>query len=106
MIFSAITVESLQLAGVSVMVVFAILVALVLILGIFSLVAGRKEKKAPATQSPATAATPIAYADEKEKAAIAVALYLHEQERNSLQNQVLTLTHRNKWWTSELNPRL
>ena len=103
----AITIEALQLAGVSIVVVFAILIALVILLEVFSMVANKKTKVETAPKSiQAQAATPVADADEDEKAAIAVALYLYEKEKNSLENQVLTLTYHNKVWNSQLNPRL
>ena len=103
----AITIEALQLAGVSIVVVFAILIALVILLELFSMVANKEAKVETAPKSiQAQAATPVADADEDEKAAIAVALYLYEKEKNSLENQVLTLTYHNKVWNSQLNPRL
>ena len=103
----AITIEALQLAGVSIVVVFAILIALVILLELFSMVANKKTKAETAPKSiQAQAATPVADADEEEKVAIAVALYLYEKEKNSLENQVLTLTYHNKVWNSQLNPRL
>ena len=103
----AITIEALQLAGVSIVVVFAILVALVVLLEIFSMVANKKPKENTAPKNTQASATiPVADADEEEKAAIAVALYLYEKEKNSLENQVLTLTYHNKVWNSQLNPRL
>ena len=103
----AITIEALQLAGVSIVVVFAILIALVILMELFSMVANKKTKAETSPKSiQAQAATPVADADEEEKAAIAVALYLYEKEKNSLENQVLTLTYHNKVWNSQLNPRL
>lgn len=105
----AITIESWQLAGVSVGVVFGILVALVFILEIFTLVAKKSESRASAVKKTSTQNAQeksLADASEKDKAAVAMALYLYTEEELSTEISVLTITYHEHAWSAELNPRL
>lgn len=105
----AITIETWQLAGVSVAVVFSILVALVFILEIFTLIATKTAKKARTvkdTHVQYKQAKSFANASEEDKAAVAMALYLYEEEQKHLESRVLTITYSSQAWSSELNPRL
>ncbi|MDE5560840.1 MAG: OadG family protein [Bacteroidaceae bacterium] len=104
-----ITPESWQLAGVSIAVVFGILVVLVWILNIFTVVARNTAKKARTvnvTLAQHKQAKTFANASDEDKAAVAMALYLYEQERKNRESRVLTITHKSQAWSAELNPRL
>lgn len=105
----AITAETWQLAGVSVSVVFGILVALVFILEVFTLVAVKTAKQARVvkdTHVQYKQAKSFANASQEDKAAVAMALYLYSEEQKHLESRVLTITHSSEAWSSELNPRL
>mgnify|MGYP002513902990 CR=1 FL=1 len=106
----AITIQTLQLAGISIAVVFVILVALVLVLGIFSLVATKAVAKKPAmaknVKEEYNNAKTLANASLDDKAAVAVALYLYEQEVMNQESGILTITHNDHSWSSQLNTRL
>lgn len=105
----AITIESWQLAGVSVGVVFGILVSLVFILEIFTLVAKKSESRVSAVKKTSTQNAQeksLADASEKDKAAVAMALYLYTEEELSTEISVLTITYHEHAWSAELNPRL
>ena len=105
-----ITIQTLQLAGISIAVVFVILVALVLVLGIFSLVATKAVAKKPVQTKDIKAeynnAKTLANASLDDKAAVAVALYLYEQEVMNQESGILTITHNDHSWSSQLNTRL
>ena len=106
----AITIQTLQLAGISIVVVFAILVALVWILGIFSLVATKAVAKKPAmaknVKEEYNNAKTLANASLEDKAAVALALYLYEQDEMNQESGILTITHHDHSWSSQLNTRL
>jgi Na+-transporting methylmalonyl-CoA/oxaloacetate decarboxylase gamma subunit len=106
----AITIQTLQLAGISIVVVFAILVALVLVLGIFSLVATKAVAKKPVQtkdiKAEYTNAKTLANASLEDKAAVALALYLYEQDEMNQESGILTITHHDHSWSSQLNTRL
>ena len=55
---------------------------------------------------PADQAKTFANASDEDKAAVAMALYLYEEEKKNLESRVLTITHTSQAWTSQLNPRL
>ncbi len=80
------------LAGISVLVVFSILLILVLILGIFTAIA----KKAKSFEK----------ASEEDKAAVATALYLYFEEMDNRESRVLTIVPYPSAWGAQLNPRL
>lgn len=107
--FLAITIETWTLAGISIAVVFAILVVLVWILNIFSFVATKAVIKKPAKKdikAEYNNAKTLANASLDDKAAVAVALYLYEQEVMNQESGILTITHNDHSWSSQLNTRL
>ena len=85
------------LAGISVLVVFSILLILVLILGIFTAIA----KKTTALE-----AKSFEKASEEDKAAVATALYLYFEEMDNRESRVLTIVPYPSAWGAQLNPRL
>ena len=94
------------LAGISVATVFAILLILVAILGIFSKVAQSTSGKAT-KQAVASNPKPVASASEDDKAAVAMALYLYFEEMNNSESHKLTIVPTpNSAWGARLNPRL
>lgn len=102
--------ETWMLAGVSVGVVFAILLTLVLVLQIFSIIASTTNKVAPkaaAKIAEPVKAQPVANASEDEKAAIAAALYLYFNNAHDEESGILTI-HREDHpaWHAELNETL
>ena len=108
--FLAITIETWALAGISIAVVFAILVVLVWILNIFSFVATKAVIKKPSKKKDIKAeynnAKTLANASLDDKAAVAVALYLYEQDQMEQESGILTITHNDHSWSSQLNTRL
>ena len=97
------------LAGISILVVFSILIILVLILGIFTAVAKKTTAKAKAVKTTietSLEAKTFEKASEEDKAAVAMALYLYFQEKNNRENRVLTIVPYNSAWGAQLNPRL
>ena len=107
--FLAITFETWALAGISIVVVFVILVILVWILNIFSYVATKALIKKPAKKdikAEYNNAKTLANASLDDKAAVAVALYLYEQEVMNQESGILTITHNDHSWSSQLNTRL
>lgn len=95
------------LAGISILVVFAILVILVAILNIFSLVSQKKTTKETKAVKGSTEQTKsLEKASEEDKAAVATALYLYFQEINNSESRVLTISPYNSAWGAQLNPRL
>lgn len=104
-----ITTDTWYLAGVSVGVVFVILIVLVLILNIFTLVAKKTASKArniQETHAQYKQAKNFANASDEDKAAVAMALYLYEEEEKNMESRVLTITHTSQAWSAQLNPRL
>ena len=107
--FLALTIDSAWLALTCVGVVFAILVVLVVILQVFTLVAKNTATKASSAKvayNQQKQAKTFANASDEDKAAVAMALYLYEEEKKNLESRVLTITHTSQTWTSQLNPRL
>lgn len=98
------------LAGVSILVVFAILVILVAILGIFTAVAMKTTDKVSdvkAEYKENKQAKAIEKADDKDKAAVVMALYLYFNEYENRENRILTIKpNPNSAWGARLNPRL
>lgn len=95
------------MAGISVGVVFTILLLLVCVLVIFSYVAQGKQVK-PATPAPAA---PVAKSSHNgsaaDEAAVAMAVYLYMNGRHDEESGILTI-HVNDYslWHEELNERL
>ena len=97
------------LAGISVLVVFSILVILVAILSIFTAVAKKTTEKAKAVKTTidtSKQAKTFEKASEEDKAAVAMALYLYFEEKNNRENRVLTIVPYASAWGAQLNPRL
>ena len=97
------------LAGISVLVVFSILLILVLILGIFTAVAKKTTAKAKAVKSTISSsleAKSFEKASDEDKAAVATALYLYINERDNRESRVLTIVPYPSAWGAQLNPRL
>ena len=97
------------LAGISVLVVFSILVILVAILNIFTVVAKKTTEKAKAVKTTietSLEAKTFEKASDEDKAAVATALYLYFEEKDNRENRVLTIVPYNSAWGAQLNPRL
>jgi len=93
------------MAGISVGVVFSILLVLVLVLTVFSLVVGSEKKEKPATL--AAAPQTVAKSSDADEAAVATAVYLYLNGRHDEESGVLTIqVNRNSLWHKELNDRL
>ena len=94
------------MAGISVGVVFSILVILVLVLMAFSYVAQDKAQKPVAAAAPAAlkSTKKVSKADE---AAVAMAVYLYMNGRHDEESGVLTIhVNEHSLWHEELNERL
>ena len=97
------------LAGLSILVVFAILVILVAILNVFTIVAKKTTAKAKAVKSSISSsleAKSFEKASEEDKAAVATALYLYFEEMDNRESRVLTIVPYPSAWGAQLNPRL
>ena len=97
--------QAWTMAGIGPGVVFAILLLLVCILGVFSYVAQGK-KITPAVSSPTIqkSAPKVSAADE---AAVAMAVYLYLNGRHDDESGVLTIhVNEHSLWHEELNERL
>ncbi|MBQ6192763.1 MAG: OadG family protein [Bacteroidaceae bacterium] len=97
------------LAGISVLVVFTILLILVLILGIFTAIAKKttaKVKTVKSTIETSLEAKSFEKASDEDKAAVAMALYLYFNERDNRESRVLTIVPYPSAWGATLNPRL
>lgn len=95
-----ITADTWLLAGISIATVFCILIILVVVLQLFGLM-GEKKGTVAASLSKAQ---PVASASEEEQAAVAVALYLYQNDAHDQESGVLTLRETSSYWHSELNP--
>ena len=97
------------LAGISVLVVFSILLILVLILGIFTAIAKKTTAKVKTVKSiieTSLEAKSFEKASDEDKAAVAMALYLYFNERDNRESRVLTIVPYPSAWGATLNPRL
>ena len=97
------------LAGISILVVFSILIILVLILGIFTAIAKKTTAKAKAVKTSietSLEAKSFEKASEEDKVAVATALYLYFNERDNRESRVLTIVPYPSAWGATLNPRL
>lgn len=97
--------QAWTMAGISVGVVFTILVLLVLVLMVFSVVAqGKTEKPAVAAPAAPKSSKKVSKADE---AAVAMAVYLYMNGRHDEESGVLTIkVSEHSLWHGELNERL
>ena len=97
------------MAGISVLVVFSILLILVFILGIFTAIAKKTTAKVKAVKSTLDSsleAKSFEKASDEDKAAVATALYLYFNERDNRESRVLTIVPYPSAWGAQLNPRL
>ena len=110
-----VTTESWEMAGISIAVVFAILVVLVLVLYIFSWINGAitlqrtphvlEVNDAPA--KPLAAGKPADAAEEEKLAAVAVAVHLFLSRAHDDESGVLTINPTpSTGWHAVLNPRM
>ena len=97
------------LAGLSILVVFAILIILVAILNVFTIVAKKTTAKVKTVKSSLDSreqAKSFEKASEEDKAAVATALYLYFEEMDNRESRVLTIVPYPSAWGAQLNPRL
>ena len=99
--------QAWTMAGISVGVVFTILILLVCVLVVFSLVArGNKEKTAVA-QVAAVGSKSEQKGSKADEAAVAMAVYLYMNGRHDDESGVLTIhVNEHSLWHEELNERL
>ncbi|MBQ8050207.1 MAG: OadG family protein [Bacteroidaceae bacterium] len=98
--------QAWSMAGISVGVVFSILVLLVLILQVFSLVAAGKKVKPQAAAAP-VAPKSGAKGGDADEAAVATAVYLYLNGRHDEESGILTIhVNEHSLWHEELNERL
>ena len=105
----SVTAQTWELAGISVGVVFSILIALVAILGIFTIVAKKTKAKVVEVKSDINTskqAKAFSEASEQDKAALAVAVYLYFNDDHDHESGVLTINNAPSNWGKVLNPRL
>lgn len=108
--------QAWSIAGISVAVVFTILVLLVLVLYVFHLVAAGDSAKAEKTAKPKVLTgaefvkskqASIADASELDKLAIATAIYLYTANQHDEESGLLTIHHtEHTAWHAELNRHL
>lgn len=107
---ASITVETWEIAGMSVAVVFAILVLLVLVLQVFTLVAKKTTAQVRTAKEDYTEkkqAKAFEEASELDKAAVATAVYLYFNDAHDNESGVLTIQQNpSAGWHATLNPRL
>ncbi|MCQ2213551.1 MAG: OadG family protein [Bacteroidaceae bacterium] len=92
----------------SILVVFAILLILVAVLGIFTAVAKKTNAKVSNIKENRLVDKQVKTLDKSEDdtAAVAMALYLYLQEKENRESRVLTITPTpNSPWGAQLNPR-
>lgn len=97
------------LAGVSILVVFAILLILVAILGIFTAIAKKTKAKVSAVKETHQENKQVKTLEKSEddSAAIAMALWLYFAEKENRESRVLTIIPTpNSAWGAQLNPRM
>lgn len=105
----SVTAQTWSLAGISIGVVFGILVALVAVLGIFTIVAKKTKEKAVEVKSDIVANKQVKVAQEaseQDKAALAMAVYLYYNDDHDHESGVLTINNTPSNWGKVLNPRL
>ena len=105
----SVTIQTWELAGISVGVVFVILIALVLVLGIFTAVAKKTTAKVVEVKSDIVTnkqAKAFSEASEQDKAALAVAVYLYFNDDHDHESGVLTINNAPSHWGQVLNPIL
>ncbi len=99
--------QAWTMAGISVGVVFAILVLLVCVLTVFSIVAQGKKVKPAAVAAPVASPKSAVKGSAAEEAAVATAVYLYLNGRHDEESGVLTIhVNDHSLWHEELNDRL
>ena len=100
--------QAWTMAGISVGVVFSILVVLVIVLNIFSAVAqGGKVKPATAPASADKSPKSVKKGSAADEAAVAMAVYLYMNGRHDEESGILTIhVNEHSLWHEELNDRL
>lgn len=105
-----ITPAAWYMAGISVCVVFAILVILVLVLNIFSLIAKQASQHSHAAEAKAPALAPGEHADAADGddlVVVATAIYLYLNSAHDEESGVITIDNSKPAnWHAVLNPRL
>jgi Na+-transporting methylmalonyl-CoA/oxaloacetate decarboxylase gamma subunit len=109
-----ITESTWMMAGISVAVVFVILVLLVGVLHIFSVIAAKAPhakgprvlEVAPAPEEPLLAGKPSTDAEDERLAAVAVAVHLFLSRAHDDESGVITINQAASQWHAVLNPRL
>lgn len=96
------------IAGVSMGIVFTILLLLVLILSVFNWLAkGKATPSAAAVAAPAAAPVVAGSASDTDEAAVATAVFLYLNGRHDEESGVLTIhVNEHSLWHEELNDRL
>lgn len=91
-------------------VVFVVLILLVIVLWAFGFCANmlnKPKKSAAPVAQPVVAAQPVASASDKDKAAVAMALYLYFKDVHDEETGILTIQHNSRSaWHHELNKHL
>ena len=114
MITLSITESTWIIAGISIAVVFCILVLLVGVLHIFSVIAAKApQTKGPrvlsvpsAPEEPLLAGKPSTDAEDERLAAVAVAVHMFLSRAHDDESGVITIHQTPSYWHSELNPEL
>lgn len=97
-----------SLAGMSILVVFVILLILVAVLGIFTMIAKKTNRKVQAVKETRQENKQVKTLEKSEldQAAIAMALNLYFTEKENREARVLTIIPTpNSAWGAQLNPR-
>ena len=100
--------EAWQMAGMSIGMVFVILLLIVAVLNIFTAIIKKtsaKAKDVKATYTTNKQDKAFAEASNEDKAAVAVALYLYFNDDHDHESGVVTINQNPKAWGRLLNPR-
>jgi len=99
--------QAWTMAGISVGVVFAILVLLVCVLAVFSALAQGKQVKPATVAAPANSCGPAPKGSADDEAAVATSVYLYLNGRHDEESGILTIhVNDHSLWHEELNDRL
>ena len=101
--------QAWTMAGISVGVVFSILVVLVLVLVVFSMIAqsGKVKPAVAVASAPQKSSKSAPKAGAADEAAVAMAVYLYMNGRHDDESGVLTIhVNEHSLWHEELNERL
>ena len=95
-----------SIAEISVATVFLILFILVLVLWLFGKLSEAEQKHAAHAAASSAKTQPIQEDSAEDLAAVAMALYLYQNDAHDTESGVLTLSHEDSHWHSQLNPRI